>query len=62
MNNYWPRDVVVEEVRYLVDCGYRGREREAIETGISKRWHRQTFWIVASKKPLSRVINILAAK
>ncbi len=62
MNNYWARDVVVEEVRYLVDCGYRGREHEAIENGIRKRWHRQTFWVVASKKPLARVINILAAK
>lgn len=62
MDSFFDRDVVVEEVRWLMNQGYRGREIAAVERGIKRRWGKQAFWRVAAKKPLARVIDRLASR
>lgn len=60
MDSFFDRDVIVEEVRWLMNQGYRGREIDIVERGIARCWHQKTFWESAAKESLANAISQLA--
>lgn len=61
MNDWDARDCTVEEIRYLISCGYRAIDAPKIEAGIEKLWNLTDWWIKAVNQNLNYVIDQLIA-
>lgn len=59
MNDWDIRDCVVEEVRYLMNGGYRRREIPQVEAGIDRLWDAKDWWATAIGLKLDDVISEL---
>lgn len=60
MNDWDVRDCVVEEVRYLMNGGYRHQETAQVEVGIDRLWDAKGWWATAIGLKLDDVITKLA--
>jgi hypothetical protein len=61
MSDWDARNCTVEEIRYLLSCGYRASEASKIEAGIDKLWHMTDWWVKAVNQSLNFVIDELIA-
>lgn len=61
MNDWDARDCVIEEIRHLMNAGYRRKDIPQVEAGIDKLWHLTDWWTEAVNRRMDFVIEDLIA-